>query len=113
MTNSIRNLAAVLAIATLVAFASPASAATVNGGQVDTTSTTLTTAVAAITNQSGLVPQQFCLASATGVVLPSLSGGTSGSILFVDKEGAQVTGQGNSTTCFLVKRGVLGTSAVF
>lgn len=65
-------------------------------------STSLSSAMSAQDGQS-------CLASATGVVLPSLSGGTVGSFLFVDTEVDQVTGQGAGSTCFKVKRGQLGS----
>lgn len=74
-------------------------------GQATTTSTTLSVAVTANTNT------QWCLASATGVVTPSLSSGTAGSILGVDREFAQVTNSGTSSTCFQVKRGQLGSTA--
>lgn len=74
-------------------------------GQATTTSTTLSVAVVANTTT------QWCLASATGVVTPSLSSSTSGSILGVDREFAQVTGSGTSSTCFQIKRGQLGSSA--
>lgn len=76
-------------------------------GQLTTTSTTLSGAIAANTNTD------WCLASATGVVLPSLSGATNGSYLIVGKEAAQVTGQGGSSTCFKVKRGQLGSAASY
>lgn len=54
---------------------------------------------------------QWCLASGTGVVVPSLAGGQAGSLLSVDKETAQVTGAGVTTSCFKIKRGQLGTLA--
>ncbi len=96
---------ALFLVAVLAFVAPPAALATTNGGQVDTTSTTLSGAV------SPNVTAQWCLASATGVVLPSLSGSTSGSMFVVDKEAVQVTSQGSSSTCYNVKRGQLGTSA--
>jgi hypothetical protein len=65
-------------------------------------STTLSQAV--ITTQT-----QVCLASATGVVVPSLTTGQTGSFLFIDREMAQVQGSGNSATCFRVFRGRNGT----
>lgn len=74
-------------------------------GQLTTTSTTLSVAVAANTTT------QWCVASATGVVLPSLAGSTNGSYFFVDKEAAQVMSQGSSSTCYNIKRGQLGTTA--
>jgi hypothetical protein len=74
-------------------------------GQLTTTQTTLSSAVTGNTNT------QWCLASATGVTLYSLSAGTSASILFVDREAAQVMSQGASATCYNVRRGVLGTTA--
>jgi len=52
---------------------------------------------------------QACLASATGVVVPSLTSGQTGSMLFIDREMLQVQGSGNSATCFRVFRGRLGT----
>jgi hypothetical protein len=73
--------------------------------QLTTPSTTLSTAIAASTTA------QWCVASATGVVVPSLSGSTAGSFLNVDREFAQVVSAGSSTTCFNVKRGQLGSSA--
>ncbi len=75
--------------------------------QNTTTSTTLSAAVVANTNT------QWCLASATGVVLPSLSGSTNGSYLVADREAVQVTGAGASSTCFTVKRGQLGSSSSY
>lgn len=78
-------------------------------GQATTTSTTLSGAVSAPTpNSQGTT--QWCLASATGVVLPSLAGGTLGSYFAVNQEIVQVTSQGATSTCFNVKRGQLGTS---
>lgn len=53
---------------------------------------------------------QVCVASATSITTPSLPTGTPGSILIVDKEALQVTAAGVSSTCFMVKRGVLGTA---
>jgi len=107
--RNILKLGPILAL--LAASAFTVQAATVYGGQVDTTNTTLSAAVAAQATQSGVFPPQWCVASATGIVLPSLSGNTVGSYLFVDKEAAQVYGQGTSSTCFLVRRGALTTSA--
>jgi len=103
--NIMKNL---IRIASLVAAALlgivPAQA------QLTTTSTTLSVAVLAgggnVASQS-----QWCLTSATGVVLPSLSANAVGSYLFVDKEVAQVVSAGSSSTCYNVKRGQLGTSA--
>jgi hypothetical protein len=104
--NRISSLAFVLALAAILAFApAPVLAATVYGGSTDTTSTTLSAAIAANTTT------QWCVASATGIVLPSLSGNAVGSYLMVDKEAAQVVRAGTSTTCFIVRRGTLGTSA--
>lgn len=94
MTNILKTSILILLVAVL-AF-----------GQATTTQTTLSVAVT-----SGSTAQ-WCLTSATGVVVPSLADATSGSILFVDKEAAQVTGTGTSSTCFKVKRGQLGTSAM-
>ena len=67
-------------------------------------STTLSFAVAASDTQA-------CVASATGIVTPSLSAGVLGSVLFLDNEAMQVTAAGITSTCFRVKRGQLGTSA--
>lgn len=50
-----------------------------------------------------------CLASATGVVLPSLTAGVLGSFLMVDSEVMRVNAQGTSSTCFNVNRGQFGT----
>lgn len=71
--------------------------------QLATTSTTLSNAIVANTTT------QWCVASATNINLPSIS--QAGTYLFSDKEAAQVTSAGSSTTCFNVKRGQLGTSA--
>ena len=75
--------------------------------QLTTTQTTLSTAIAANTTT------QWCIASATGVVLPGLSSNSSGSILMVDREAVQITSQGSTATCYNVKRGQLGTSASY
>lgn len=53
---------------------------------------------------------QMCVASATGIVTPSLATGVAGSFLMIDSEAAQVIGAGASSTCFKVKRGQLGTT---
>ncbi len=74
-------------------------------GQLATPNTTLSANVAANSTS------EWCLTSATGVVLPSLAGATNGSYLWIDKEAVQVTAAGSSATCFKVKRGQLGTSA--
>lgn len=87
-----------LKIATLFALVAMAAF-----GQLTTTSTTLSAAVSAGTTS------EWCIASATGVSVPSI--GQNGTILFTDKEAAQVTAAGSSSTCFRVKRGQLGTSA--
>lgn len=80
--------------------------------QLATPNTTFSVAIAPQSgNSGGGVNPQWCLASATGVVLPSLAAGTGGSYLFSDKEAAVVTAQGASATCFVVKRGQLGTSS--
>jgi hypothetical protein len=81
-------------------------------GQATTTSTTLSAVVNAPSpNSAGTL--QWCLASATGVTLPSLSGGTLGSYLAVDQEIAQVLSQGVTSTCFNVKRAQLGTNGQY
>lgn len=71
-------------------------------GQQTTTSTTLSTAISATSNS------EWCIASATGVVLNSTSGNAS--YLFVDREAAQITSQGSTSTCYKVKRAQLGTA---
>ena len=71
-------------------------------GQLTTTSTTLSTAITS-TSQN-----EWCLASSTGVVLNSTSGNAS--YLFVDREAAQITSQGSTSTCYKVKRAQLGTA---
>lgn len=71
--------------------------------QLTTTQTTLSAAIAAQTTT------QWCVASATSINLPSIA--QAGSYLFTDKEAVQVIAAGSSTTCFVVKRGQLGTSA--
>jgi hypothetical protein len=70
--------------------------------QQTTTSTTLSTALSSTTNA------EWCIGSATGVVLNSTSGNAS--YLFVDREAAQITSQGSTSTCYKVKRAQLGTS---
>jgi hypothetical protein len=71
-------------------------------GQQTTTSTTLSTALTSTTNA------EWCIGSATGVVLNSTSGNAS--YLFVDREAAQITSQGSTSTCYKVKRAQLGTA---
>jgi hypothetical protein len=87
-----------------------ALAAGLASAQLSTTNTTLTAAVSAGTgfNNAGV---EWCLASATGVVVPSLASGTSGSILLADREAVQVLSQGATSLCFNVQRGIFGTSA--
>lgn len=75
--------------------------------QLVTTSTTLSSAVAASSLTTSQT--QVCLTSATGVILPSAV--AAGSFLAVDREALQVARQGSSSTCFIVKRGQLGTGA--
>jgi hypothetical protein len=87
-----------------------ALAAGLASAQLSTTNTTLTSAVSAGTGFNN-APVQWCLASAAGVVLPSLAAGTSGSILLADREAVQVLSQGATSLCFNVQRGALGTSA--
>ncbi len=106
MKNTLKALSIFALLIALVAI-QPTAYATVNGGQNDTTSTTLSAAIPL--GYTG----QWCIASATGVVLPSLSGNTVGSYLMADKEAVQVQGQGTSSTCFRVRRGTLGTSASY
>lgn len=83
----------------IIGFALAASAF----GQLTTTLTTLSSAVTS-TNTD-----QWCLASASGVVVPTST--TNGSYLLADREAVQVMSQGLTSTCFKVKRGQLGTSA--
>lgn len=73
--------------------------------QLTTPSTTLSTAVPL----SGTT--QWCVASASSVIVPNTSTGANGSYFLVDREVAQVTGAGISSTCFKVRRGQMGTSA--
>lgn len=80
-----------------------AAFAVLASAQLTTTTTTLSSAVVASTTT------QWCVASATGISVPSVS--AAGTILFVDKEAAQVTSAGGTSTCFNVRRGQLGTSA--
>jgi|HubBroStandDraft_1064217.scaffolds.fasta_scaffold146759_2 hypothetical protein len=75
--------------------------ATVLGGQNDTTQTTLT---ASLTNSGS--NNLVCIASATGVLLPSIS--QNGSYFVADSEAMQVISS-QGTLCYNVKRGVLGT----
>lgn len=81
--------------------------ATVYGGQVDTTSTTLTSAVSVPLNGQNT---QWCLASATNVSVPSIT--SSGSYLVVDKEAGYVEAAGSGSLCFVVKVGQLGSAAM-
>lgn len=92
--NRLKSLVLVALMAGIPAFA-----------QLSTANTTLVGAISANTTT------QWCVASATGIVLPSIS--QAGTYLSVDKELAQVTGQGSSSTCFAVKRGQFGTSAAY
>lgn len=69
-------------------------------GQLTTTSTTLS---AAQTNTTA----NWCLASATGVVVPSVT--ATGSFLVVESEAVQVKAQQGGTGCYLVQRGQLGS----
>jgi hypothetical protein len=71
-------------------------------GQQTTTSTTLSSALTSTTNA------EWCIASASGVVLASTSGNAS--YFFVDREAAQITSQGSTATCYKVKRAQLGTA---
>lgn len=74
-------------------------------GQLTTTSTTLSSAVNTASST------QWCLASSTGVVLPTVAN-SNGSLLLADREVVQVTGAGTSSTCFKVKRGQMGSATV-
>lgn len=71
--------------------------ATVFAQQITLTSTTLSSAVAS-------TDKQVCVASATGISLPTTS--TPGTLLFVDFEPMGVLKQGTSATCFVVDRHV-------
>lgn len=75
--------------------------------QLTTTSTTLSGAINAPAN--GASTGQWCVASATGITVPSIA--TAGTYLFGGKEAVQVASAGASATCFNVKRGQLGTSS--
>lgn len=69
----------------------------------------LAQAPAGLTTLSGAMTSsntQACLASATGVVTPSLATGAVGSVLLIDSEPMQVLAQGATSTCFAVQRGV-------
>lgn len=92
------SFAASLAFATITLEQAPAFA------QLATTSTTTSAAIAAGSN-----PYQVCVVSATNINAPTVA--NTGTYLFIDKEGFQVTGVGTSTTCFKVKRGQFGTLA--
>jgi len=87
-----------LAVAMLVAMAG-----LVFGQIPSAVSTTLTTS---LTSSQNVV----CVASATGISVPSLAGGNLGSILLVDSEAMQVTAAGATSTCFKVKRGFYANS---
>src|SRR6185295_1091934 len=90
-----------LSLVLAVLLCMPANATTY-GGQNDTTNTTLSAAVTISQNN-------WCLASATGVVVRSAT--ANGSYLVVDSEAAQVQQQQGGTGCYSVKRGQLGTVA--
>lgn len=79
-------------------------AGTLAFGQSAIGSTTLSGAVTSSTTM-------VCVASATGVVTPSLASAQLGSYLVIDAEITQVAASTLSTTCFKVKRGVLGSMA--
>jgi hypothetical protein len=89
-----KKLIAILTLTSAAAFA-----------QLTTTSTTLSAAISANTTT------QWCVASATGISTPSLPGNNTGTYLMADSEVVQVLTSGSSSTCFQVRRGVLGTSA--
>ena len=73
-------------------------------GQATTTQTTLSTSITA-SGQSNTV----CIASATGVVIPSAT--TNGSYLGIDQEAVRVTATApGNTNCYRVTRGQLGTA---
>jgi hypothetical protein len=85
------------------------------GQNVLVTNTPLYAPLVGSTSLSGAVAAtdvQVCVASPTGIVLPSLSGSTAGSLLFIDTEAMQVTSQGVSSSCFRVKRGQLGSPSI-
>lgn len=84
------------------------------GQNLAVTNSTVSNALVGSTTLSTSLPvnQTFaCVASATGIVVPSLATGVLGSVFFVDNEAMQVTGAGITSTCFRVKRGILGTPA--
>lgn len=56
--------------------------------------------------------RQACVASATGINTPSLPLAQAGSLLFIDTEAMQVLAAGAGSNCFIVRRGVLGTTWV-
>lgn len=68
--------------------------------------TTSTTLSAAVTQTQ---TAQVCLTSATNVLTPGLANNRVGSFLVVDREAMQVLNAGTSSTCFQVRRGVLGS----
>lgn len=76
--------------------------ATTYGGQNDTTQTTLTAALTAV-GSSNIV----CLTSATGINLPSVT--TAASYIGVDQEAMMIQSL-QSTLCYRVRRGALGTA---
>jgi hypothetical protein len=86
-----KNIFALLVLSAMAAF-----------GQLTTTSTTLTNSLTQTSTA------QWCIGSATGVVLNTTTGNAS--YLFVDREAAQITSQGSSATCYNVKRAQLGTA---
>jgi hypothetical protein len=100
MKNTLTKLAFLLA---LVNFWIPTEGFT----QATTATTTLSTAIPAASFTTG--GPQWCVASATGIVLPSTT--VSGTYLYTGGEAVQVIAAGSSSTCFVVKRGQLGTSS--
>jgi len=75
---------------------------------------TTTTLSAAIAQPTASTPpaQYITVASATGINVPSITNGTQGTMLFVDREAIRVIAQVGSTTTFQVLRGQNGTRAV-
>lgn len=75
------------------------------------TTTTLSSAIAQPTGSTP--PSQFLtVASSTGINAPSVTNGTQGTMLFVDREAIRVVAQVGSTNTWQVLRGQNGTRAV-
>ncbi len=93
----ILKIGPLLALAAMLAVFSPPSF-----GQATTTQTTISAALASTGNL-------VCVASATGIVVGSVTAGAT--YIGVDQEAMQVSSAGPTSLCFNVRRGSMGTAA--